>query len=101
MKFISVILITMTIFSSVFPCLDEENLSISEDIVASAPAEQTHSESEDNCSPFCICTCCSISISMEFSMSSDSYIPPINSIIHLNDNYIFNPLPKIWQPPKA
>jgi hypothetical protein len=101
MKFISVILITIIVFSSVVPCMDEETVSFSEEIVLSAPAEQTHSESEDNCSPFCNCTCCSISFSMVFSMSSDSYIRPINSIIHLHDNYIFNPLLKIWQPPKA
>jgi len=101
MKFISIILITVVVFSSVFPCVDAENISLKDNNLISLTTERDHSDTEDNCSPFCVCACCSISLSLEFSISSYGYIPSINSVIQLQDNYIFNPLLSIWQPPKV
>lgn len=101
MKFIRIILATLIFFGSVFPCVDAESISFSDETVLSVKVETTHSDTKDNCSPFCICTCCSNSFSMEFQTILNTSIPSEDSIIHLQDNYHFNPLLSIWQPPKV
>jgi len=85
MKFIDIILIAVIFFSYCFPCADEENISFHEEIVLSISSISTHSDTEDNCSPFCICACCSISFSMEFQNPLISSISSTNSTIHHQD----------------
>jgi hypothetical protein len=81
--------------------VDVENVSFIGRVSLNIPSEDIHDETEDNCSPFCICACCSISYSIEhqFSLGNISY--SANSSVQFQDNYFFNPLLSIWQPPKA
>ncbi|RPI73653.1 MAG: hypothetical protein EHM47_05680 [Ignavibacteriales bacterium] len=101
MKFIRIILIAVILISTVYPCVDVENISFIEPVSLNTPSENMHNEMEDNCSPFCICACCSVSYSFENYISLDNILYSTTSSIHLQNNYLFNPLLSIWQPPKV
>jgi hypothetical protein len=101
MKFLRILLAILIISSSLYPCMDIENISFAESSFVNTSSQETHSESEDNCSPFCICACCSISFSLDNYSSLSDIFYSTNSIIHFQDNYLFNPFLSIWQPPKA
>lgn len=100
MKLLSVFLMVLVFFCSVYPCTDIENFGFTESLEIQILPDN-HNELGDNCSPFCICTCCSISYAFDTQFSLNNFLYSSQSIEHFQNYYLFNPLLSIWQPPKA
>lgn len=90
---------------SCIPCQDEASVAWDDDarITAVHPAQGTHSEAVDLCSPFCICACCAsvtiLSVASALPESRLAQLIAFPGFSYVQPAYGGDPR-GIWQPPK-
>jgi hypothetical protein len=86
------------------PCGDDMVVSNNNEYSISHVEDSSHnhdSESEDNCSPFCICQCCGSPINLPLNDLISSNKKAENSNLYPNYifNYSFDFKGGVWHPP--
>lgn len=101
MKNLSILLAFYILALTAVPCADDFISSSVEHPSKSASCNDSHHNTFDHCSPFCICNCCGTYVIHEADAMIITGIPYIHRDylpylpVHLSD-----PVFHIWQPPK-
>jgi ABC-type nickel/cobalt efflux system permease component RcnA len=104
MKFATIILALLMLFSALAPCSDQASSEPTPqqdvELVQQDHAHQDAPGAEDHCLPFCSCHCCHSHVTFtNFFMSLHKEQPAVSYQFYLFQTPV-TPAFNIWQPPK-